>query len=114
MLPVCATQFSGVAQTAILVKMYKELIILGFIAGVVAVSKEFGVRMDAATMHCFEFCDLLVTFAVLLYIANTAIAAGSMLLTQRHWDRHAMTPVSVVTQKMVDHLELRNGNLGPC
>lgn len=39
--------------------------------------------MGPATLLCFEFCDLLISITVLLYIGNTAVSAASMHVTQR-------------------------------
>ena len=47
-----------------LTKVYKELMILGFIGFCVIMLKEQGYSLNPATMHCFEFCDLIVTICV--------------------------------------------------
>ena len=57
---------SNKAYKEMLTKVYKELMILGFIAFMVILSKEFGMAMSPAKLHCFEFCDLLVSICVLL------------------------------------------------
>ena len=54
------------AYSEMLTKIYKELMILGFIAFAVILAKEFGMAMSPEKMHCFEFCDLLVSICVLL------------------------------------------------
>eukprot|EP01044_Picomonas_judraskeda_P019403 COSAG03_NODE_4086_length_1690_cov_1.191075_2_plen_218_part_01 len=47
------------AHSEILQKVYKELMILGFIAFGLIMGKEVGaVTWNAETLHCFEFCDL--------------------------------------------------------
>jgi hypothetical protein len=48
------------AHSMLLTNVYKELMILGFIAFAVILAKEFGLQMSDEKMHCFEFCDLLV------------------------------------------------------
>ena len=39
------------------------------------------------TMLCFEFCDLLVSISVFVYVANTAISSFTMHVIRREWDR---------------------------
>ena len=84
------------AHSELLTKVYKELMILGFIAFAVILSKEFGMHMAPETLHCFEFCDLLVSITVLLYVANTAISCASMHTTRRNWDRICPRPPEAV------------------
>lgn len=56
-----------------LTKIYKELMILGFIAFAVILAKEFGMGMSAEKLHCFEFCDLLVSICVLLCVRGLCL-----------------------------------------
>ena len=44
------------AYAELLSKVYKELMILGFIAFAVILAKEIGLHMSPDTLHCFEFC----------------------------------------------------------
>ena len=70
-----------------LTKVYKELMILGVIAFGLIMGKEVGIiDWSAETLHCFEFCDLLVSICVLVYVANCAISSHGMKSTQREWD----------------------------
>jgi len=94
------------AHREMLSKVYKELMILGFIAFAVILGKEVGaVTMNTATLHCFEFCDLLVSICVLIYVANTAISSFAMHTAQREWDRIAMTPTVAVMEDVSFYLE---------
>eukprot|EP01044_Picomonas_judraskeda_P005587 COSAG03_NODE_532_length_7114_cov_17.820813_2_plen_128_part_00 len=63
------------AHTELLEKVAKELMILGFIAFMVILLKELSVlHWNAETLHVFEFCDLLVSITVLIYVANWCVA----------------------------------------
>jgi hypothetical protein len=97
----------NIANREMLTKVYKELMILGFIAGCVIMAKEWGYTMAPKQMHCFEFCDLLVTICVLLYVATNVIASFSMHVTRREWDRISMMSVQDVVAKLEDYLQLR-------
>eukprot|EP01048_Picozoa_sp_COSAG05_P022697 COSAG05_NODE_4641_length_1425_cov_1361.820783_2_plen_164_part_01 len=88
--------FESKSHAEMLSKVYKELMILGFIAFCVIMSKEFGLHMSPTMLHCFEFCDLLLSISVLLYVLSVAMSATTMHVTQREWDRMAMKPVSQV------------------
>ncbi len=80
------------AQSEILSKAFKELMILGFIAFALIMGKEVGlIAWSPETLRCFEFCDLLVSISVLVYIANCAISLFTMHMVQRDWDRSAHT-----------------------
>jgi hypothetical protein len=80
------------AQSEILSKAFKELMILGFIAFALIMGKEVGlIAWSPETLRCFEFCDLLVSISVLVYIANCAISLFTMHTVQRDWDRSAHT-----------------------
>ena len=93
------------AHYEMLTKVYKELMILGFIGFCVIMAKEQGYTFDPHTLHCFEFCDLMVTICVLLYITCTAISSFGMHMSRRDWDRISMTPVHTVCVAVEDHLE---------
>ena len=94
------------AHSEMLSKVYKELMILGFIAFALIMGKEVGaVDWGPETLHCFEFCDLLVSICVLLYVANTAISSLAMHVTQREWDRMAMKPVATVMDDVTVYLD---------
>ena len=58
------------AYKEMLTKVYKELMILGFIAFSIILAKEAGLAMTPEKMHCFEFCDLLVSICVLLCVVH--------------------------------------------
>ena len=78
------------AQSEMLSKVYKELMILGFIAFAVIMGKELEwIQWTPETLHCFEFCDLLVSICVLFYVANTAIS--SRLVTSVVVLRHSIS-----------------------
>lgn len=96
------------AQSEILSKVYKELMILGFIAFSLIMGKEVGlIAWSAETLRCFEFCDLLVSICVLVYVANCATSLSVMHIAQRDWDRIAHTPTAEVidsVQRSLDKL----------
>ena len=53
-------------------KVYKELMILGFIQFFFILSKDFGITHPTKSYtHCFDFSLLVVTFTVFLYVSNT-------------------------------------------
>ena len=83
-----------------LTKVYKELMILGFIAFSVILAKEAGYTMGARKLHCFEYCDMMVSICVLVYIAQTAISSFAMHRTRRAWDRISLAPVNMVCSQL--------------
>lgn len=97
------------AHSEILNKVYKELMILGVIAFGLIMGKEVGwVNWNAETLHCFEFCDLLVSICVLVYVANCAISSFTLHTVERDWDRVALMPTTRVfkdTKKFLGDLE---------
>jgi len=94
------------AHQEMLGKVGRELMILGFIAFAVILSKELEILVwNSATLLCFEFCDLLVSITVLIYVANCAISSMTMAATQREWDRIAMTQTSVIMKRTATHLD---------
>jgi hypothetical protein len=60
---------------------------------------------NAATLHCFEFCDLLVSICVLIYVGNTAMSSFTMHITQREWDRVSMKPTVEVVDDVQYYLQ---------
>jgi len=95
------------AHREILGKVYKELMILGFIAFGVIMGKEVGVvTWNAETLHCFEFCDLLVSICVLVYVGNCAISSFTMHTVERDWDRIALMQTPQVIKEIKAYLEL--------
>lgn len=93
------------AYSEMLTKVYKELMILGFIGFMMVMTKEYGYTLSPDTMHCFEFCDLMVTICVLLYITTTAISCFFNHVTRRTWDRISLASVHDVCVDFEDHLE---------
>ena len=80
--------------------------ILGVIAFGLIMGKEVGIiDWSAETLHCFEFCDLLVSICVLVYVANCAISSHGMKSTQREWDRMAMTETSLIMRQLSGYLD---------
>ena len=72
-------------------KVYKELMILGFIQFAFILLKDFGyIYPTVKRVHCFDFSLLLVTFTVFLYIFNTMVGSFGMHVSKREWDRVAM------------------------
>jgi hypothetical protein len=60
------------ANLTMLHKVYKELMILGFIQFFFILSKDFGITHPTKSYtHCFDFSLLVVTFTVFLYVSNT-------------------------------------------
>ena len=89
------------ASSELLSKVGRELIILGFIAFAVILLKEVDVlHFNSETLHVFEFCDLLVSICVLIYVANCAVSSLTMSGTQREWDRIAMMPTDQISPNM--------------
>lgn len=87
-------------------KVGRELIILGFIAFAVILLKELSLlHFNYDTLHVFEFCDLLVSISVLIYILNCALSSMTMSITQREWDRMAMTQTSVISEEVSSYLK---------
>jgi Ca2+-binding EF-hand superfamily protein len=101
---------ANIAHKEMLTKVYKELMILGFIAFAVIMSKEFGIKVSAAKMHCFEFCDLLVTICVLLYVVTNVAASFSMHVTRREWDRISMMRSHDVVEKLNAYFKSQEGS----
>ncbi len=93
------------AHSEMLTKVYKELMILGFIGFMLVMTKEYGYTLSPETMHCFEFCDLMVTICVLLYILCTAISCFFNHVTRRVWDRISLDSVHNVCVDFEEHLE---------
>ena len=92
-------------HSEMLTKVAQELMILGFIAFSVILLKEFNVlHWNAETLHVFEFCDLLVSICVLIYVANCAISSVTMAGIQREWDRISMTETSDIMQTVSEYL----------
>jgi hypothetical protein len=89
-----------------LTKVYKELMILGFIAFAVILGKEFGLAMSPEKLHCFEFCDLLVSICVLFYVGQACISSFCMHVIRRKWDRIAMKSVHRVVAELEEKLEV--------
>ncbi len=93
------------AHTELLSKIAKELMILGFIAFMVILLKELSVlHWNTETLHVFEFCDLLVSICVLIYVANCWISSMTMSMTQREWDRLSMMPTSMIMANIDDYM----------
>ena len=94
------------AHSEMLNKVGRELIILGFIAFAVILCKELGVlHWNNETLHVFEFCDLLVSITVLIYVANCAISSMTMSGTQRAWDRIAMTQTADIMEDVTRYIK---------
>ena len=99
------------AHHEILQKVYKELMILGFIAFGLIMGKEVGVvDWNAETLHCFEFCDLLVSICVLVYVGNCAISSFTLHTVQRDWDRVALMPTTKVIKDAKAYLKALDGS----
>jgi hypothetical protein len=76
------------------------------VAAQVILGKELGViDWNPRLLLCFEFCDLLVSITVFVYVANTAMSSFTMKIAQREWDRIAMTPTSVIIADVKFYLE---------
>ena len=89
-------------HSEMLTKVAKEFMILGFIAFAVILLKEFNVlHWNDETLHVFEFCDLLVSICVLIYVGNCAISSRTMAGIEREWDRISMTHTSEI-MKTID------------
>ena len=92
-------------------KVYRELMILGFIGFTFIMSKERGLAASPSYIHCFEFCDLMVTIVVFLYTASTAIAAFFMHVSRRQWDRYTLMPTQLVCDKLKEYFEGVDGSM---
>lgn len=99
------------ASSELLSKVGRELIILGFIAFAVILLKEVDVlHFNSETLHVFEFCDLLVSICVLIYVANCAVSSLTMSGTQREWDRIAMTQTATIMEGVQRHVDSIKGS----
>jgi hypothetical protein len=94
------------AHSEMLGKVARELMILGFIAFMIILMKELSIlHWNPETLHVFEFCDLLVSICVLIYVANCAISSFTMAATQRQWDRMSMVQTSVIMDKVSSYIK---------
>lgn len=72
----------------------------------VILGKEVGlVQWNPDLLLCFEFCDLVVSITVFVYVANTALSSFTMHIARREWDRISMTPTSVTISEVKFYLE---------
>ena len=81
-------------------KIYRELMILGFIGFTFIMAKERGLQATPAFIHCFEFCDLMVTNVVFLYTLSTAVSSFFMHVSRRQWDRYMLASTEQVCRKL--------------
>jgi hypothetical protein len=73
------------------------------------------ITWNHATLSCFEFCDLLVSICVLIYVGNTAISSFTMHITQREWDRISMKPAVEVVEDVEYYLgKVHDNNFTRC
>jgi hypothetical protein len=71
-------------------KVYKELMILGFIQFIFILLKDFGVvHPTQSYTHCFDFSLLLVTFTIFLYVFNMVREAPLAAVPQAVPTTHA-------------------------
>ena len=76
-----------------LAKVYRELMILGFISLTLVLSLEFDApytHNHKALMH-FEFAHLLIFFWAMIYVTNSLICVGRLGKCRMTWDRVANT-----------------------
>jgi|EP01043_Picozoa_sp_COSAG02_P012081 hypothetical protein len=113
-------------------KVYKELMILGFIQFLFILAKDFRVvHPTKSYTHCFDFSLLLVTFSIFLYVANMvseaplatvpqatpathafaarraceqAVSSFGMHISKRSWDRMAMKTTHDVIRELKENL----------
>lgn len=79
------------ANSLMVYKVYKELMILGLIQFIFILLKDFGiVHPTKSYTGCFDFCLLMVTYTVFLYVFNTLVSSFGMHVSKRSWDRMAM------------------------
>jgi hypothetical protein len=91
------------SATEMLSKVYRELMILGFIGFTFIGAKERGLVTSPSFIHCFEFCDLMVTIVVFLYTGSTFISSFFMHVSRRQWDRYAVASTETVCKKLESH-----------
>jgi hypothetical protein len=68
-------------------KVYKELMILGVLSFVLALSVEFGVHIPTLWLHSFEWAHMIIFAVAGLYLSNTILAIVGMEATFAEWVR---------------------------
>lgn len=68
-------------------KVYKELMILGVLSFVLAVSVEFGIHIPLLWLRSFEWAHMIIFAVAGLYLSNTILAIVGMEATFSEWVR---------------------------
>ena len=67
-------------------KVYREMMILGFISLSVVLSNEFALIHDHSMLIHFEFAHLLAFFWALVYVLNSLVSTFRLRMTRVEWD----------------------------
>jgi CRP-like cAMP-binding protein/Ca2+-binding EF-hand superfamily protein len=91
-----------------LAKVYRELMILGFISLFLVLSIEFAApwidQCDHTNLLHFEFAHLLIFFWAMVYVCNALISVARLSQTRRGWDRIANTETRVLCHAVEQRL----------
>jgi hypothetical protein len=85
-------------------KVYRELMILGFISLSLLLSIEFDLihyfHIDHVWLLSFEFAHLLIFAVAMIYVVNALVASHRLNITKRNWQRIANTETDDITTAM--------------
>ena len=87
-------------------KVYKELMILGVLSFILALSVEFGVHVPPAWLHSFEWAHMIIFAVAGLYLGNAIVAIVAMEATFAEWVRSQNKSVKTT----VDDLQAAHAN----
>ena len=86
---------------------------MGFIAFSVILGRELGYEMGPHKLHCFEYCDVLVSICVMVYIGQCTISSFAMHRTRRMWDRMALKNVLQISARLDESLKAYHASFLP-
>jgi Ca2+-binding EF-hand superfamily protein len=89
--------------TDMIQKVWRELMILGFISLMVVMANEFSLIHDHTLFIAFEFAHLLIFGVSMFYTLTAVVTANRLAYTERQWKRIA----NLDTNTLVDRLEER-------
>ena len=87
----------------IIAKVYRELMILGFISFFLVMTQQFG---SIATVYLlpFEFGHLLIFGVAMAYVGNSIVATYRQIKATKVWDRIANTSVQDICERLEGEL----------
>jgi hypothetical protein len=91
-------------------KVYREMMILGFISLAVVLSNEFHLIHNHEALIHFEFAHLLAFLWALVYVCNSLVSTYRLRMTRKEWDVIASLDTEDICQK-VEH-EIQTSILG--